>query len=66
MALGARLMLTVCGARVIERAEQEPGVFQMLSIPSDELAQARDTFDSGSGFRFVRQEGHLTSDAYEY
>jgi SAM-dependent methyltransferase len=63
---GARLMLTVCGMRVIERAEREPEVFQMLSIPSDELARARDAFGRGNGFRFVRQEGHLTSKTYEY
>jgi SAM-dependent methyltransferase len=63
---GARLMLTVCGMRVIERAEQEPGVFQMLCMPPEELAGAREAFDHGNGFRFVRQEGHLTSGNYEY
>jgi SAM-dependent methyltransferase len=63
---GARLMLTVCGLRVIERAEQEPAILQMLAMPPDELAQSRDAFDRGNGFRFVRLEGHLTSEAYEY
>jgi SAM-dependent methyltransferase len=63
---GARLLLTVCGVRVIERAEQSPGVLQMLSIPPDELERAREAFERGNGFRFVRQEGHLTSEAYEY
>ena len=65
-ASGARLLLTVCGVRVIERAEQDPAVFQMLAIPPAELARARDAFDRGNGFRFVQQQGHLTSDAYEY
>jgi SAM-dependent methyltransferase len=63
---GARLLLTVCGVRVIERAEQASGVLQMLSIPPGELAKARETLDRGNGFHFVRQEGHLTSEAYEY
>jgi SAM-dependent methyltransferase len=63
---GARLLLTVCGARVIDRAEQEPWVFQMLSMPREELVKAREAFDRGNGFCFVRQEGHLTSEAYEY
>jgi SAM-dependent methyltransferase len=63
---GAQLLLTVCGTRVIDRAEQEPWVFQMLSIPREELAKARGALDRGNGFRFVRQEGHLTSEAYEY
>jgi SAM-dependent methyltransferase len=63
---GARLMLTVCGLRVIERAEREPWVFQMLAMSPDELARSRDALDRGNGFRFVRQEGHLTSETYEY
>jgi SAM-dependent methyltransferase len=63
---GGRLLLTVCGARVIERAEQEPWVFQMLSMPGEELAKVREEFNRGNGFRFVRQQGHLTSEAYEY
>jgi SAM-dependent methyltransferase len=63
---GARLLLTVCGLRVIERAEQEPGVLQMLALSPDELAGARAALDRGNGFRFVRQQGHLTSEAYEY
>jgi SAM-dependent methyltransferase len=63
---GARLLLTVCGARVIERAEQEPGVLAMLSIPPDELARGRDAFDRGNGFRFVQQQCHLNSEAYQY
>jgi SAM-dependent methyltransferase len=62
----ARLLLTVCGPRVIERAEQEPVVLKMLSMPPDELARAREALDHGNGFRFVRHEGHLTSPAYEY
>ena len=65
-ALGARLLLTVCGARVIERAEQEPGVLQMLAMPPDALIRARDALDHGKGFCFVRQQGHLTSETYEY
>ncbi len=63
---GAQLLLTVCGARVIERAEREPEVLQMLAIPPDELAPARDALGHGNGFRFVQQKGHLTSEAYEY
>jgi SAM-dependent methyltransferase len=63
---GAKLMLTVSGARVIERAEQEPEVLRMLAMRPDELARARDALDHGNGFRFVRQQGHLTSETYEY
>jgi SAM-dependent methyltransferase len=65
-AAGARLLLTVCGVRVIERAEQATSVLQMLSIPPGELAKAREALDHGNGFHFVRHQGHLTSEAYEY
>ena len=63
---GAVLMLTVCGLRVIERAEQEPAVLGMLAMSPDELARSRDALDHGNGFRFVRLECHLTSETYEY
>ncbi len=63
---GARLLLTISGIRVIERAEREPRVLQMLTMSPDELLGARDALDHGSGFCFVRQQGHLASETYEY
>jgi SAM-dependent methyltransferase len=63
---GAQALLTISGIRVIERAEREPKVFQMLAMSPDELLRAREALDHGSGFCFVRQQGHLASETYEY
>jgi SAM-dependent methyltransferase len=63
---GAWLFITVCGERVLQRAEDESGVLQMLMIPPGGLDAARAALRGGSGFFFMRQEGHLTSKAYEY
>jgi len=63
---GARLFITVCTERVLQRAEDEKGVLQMLTMPPGGLDAARAALQGGSGFYFVRQEGHLTSNAYEY
>jgi SAM-dependent methyltransferase len=63
---GARLFLTVAGERVLQRAQGDTGVMQMLATPSGALKTARAALHGDSGFFFVRQEGHLTSSAYEY
>ena len=63
---GARLFLTVCGERSLQRAENDMAVLQMLTLPPGGLDAARAALHGGSGFFFVRQEGHLTSNAYEY
>jgi SAM-dependent methyltransferase len=63
---GARLFITVCGERVLQRAEDETAVLQMLAMPPGGLDAARAAWRADAGFVFVRQEGHLTSSAYEY
>ena len=63
---GARLFLTVAGERALQLAENEPKVLQMLAMPSGGLNAARAALRGGQGFCFQRQNGHLTSKAYEY
>lgn len=63
---GAILFLTVHGEKALHRAETQDHIFEMLSIPRESVTEARRSFSEGPGFTFVRQEGHLTSEAYEY
>lgn len=63
---GAMLFLTVSGARVLERAETDPNIAEMLALPEGGLVTARAAFDGGLGFCFLLQHGHLTSKDYEY
>ena len=63
---GAHLFLTVCGERSLQRAEDDIRVLQLLTLSSGALDAAHAALHGGSGFFFVRQEGHLTSSAYEY
>jgi hypothetical protein len=62
---GAKLFLTVSGARVLERAETEPNIAKMLAMPEGGLVTARAAFDAGPGFCFLLQHGHLNSREYE-
>src|SRR5206468_2840901 len=63
---GGYLFLTVHGERALERALTERRISDMLSIPTDELQEARRAFD-GAGFHFARQStGHLTTAEYDY
>jgi SAM-dependent methyltransferase len=63
---GAMLFLTVSGARVLERAETDSNIADMLAMPEGGLVMARAAFDTGEGFCFLLQHGHLTSKDYEY
>lgn len=63
---GAALFLTVSGARVLERAENEPDITAMLAMPAEHVAVARKAFDAGPGFCFLPQRGHLSSRRYPY
>jgi SAM-dependent methyltransferase len=62
---GAILLLTVHGERALERAETEKRIFNMLAVPRTEIKQARRLMDI-YGFKFIRQNGHLTSEVYDY
>ena len=62
---GATLMLTVHGERALERAHADKVIFDLLEIPASEVDAVREVFPE-PGFRFVLQNGHLTSDDYEY
>lgn len=63
---GAVLLLSVHGDRALERAAGEEAIFRMLDIPRPALAAAVRECAAGSGYAFIRQNGHLTSDAYDY
>jgi molybdenum cofactor biosynthesis enzyme MoaA/SAM-dependent methyltransferase len=62
---GATLLLTVHGERVLKRAETEEAILNMLAIDHGSIEKARHGFPL-PGFVFVRQNGHLTNDKYEY
>lgn len=63
---GGHALITVHGARALERAETEAEVFTMLSVPQQGITAARQALDTGEGFHFILQQGHLTSAAYAY
>ena len=63
---GARLFLTVAGERALQRAENESRILQMLAMPAGGLDAARAALSGRPGFCFLRQQGHLTSNDYEY
>lgn len=63
---GAFLFLSIHGDRALHRAATEPKIFEMLAIPEERVVAAQECFANGKGYDFVRQEGHLTDDDYEY
>lgn len=63
---GAILMLSIHGNRALERALAEPAIFDMLCIPRDRLEAIKADFVRGNGYAFIRQDGHLTSETYDY
>lgn len=63
---GAYLFLTVCGETALVRAENEEKIRAMMAISPNELNKARKRLESGKGFYFGIQNGHLTSRAYAY
>lgn len=63
---GATLLLTVHGKRALHRALTEEFVFNLVWCPRDELDAAQVSLDTGSGYKFILQPGHLTSAEYEY
>lgn len=63
---GAILLLTVSGERVLERALTSPAIAAMIAIPAPELEAARASFETGSGFHFSLQDGHLTTSEHQY
>lgn len=62
---GARLFLTIHGQRALDRAQGEERIFHLPSVPRDALANAVSELGKG-GYFFIKQNGHLTSDKYEY
>lgn len=63
---GGVLMLTTHGERAVARALSDVRVQDMLTLSAPELARLRLVFERGSGFHFVRQLGHLTTESYDY
>src|SRR5258708_18872436 len=62
---GAILLLTVHGKRALRRTENEDRIFNMLAVPRTEIEEAPRLIDI-YGFKLTRQNGHLTSEAYDY
>lgn len=62
---GALLFLSIHGARALRRALAEEPIFAMLAVPQEALAAARARFDA-QGYAFIRQDGHLSSETYDY
>lgn len=63
---GAILLLSVHGARALERALSEDRIFDMLAVPRPALDEAAGVLGAGPGYAFILQDGHLTSAAYDY
>ncbi len=63
---GAVLLITIHGVRAWERARGEAKILDMLSIPAKELPSRLFASRLSKGFKFVRQNGHLTSASYDY
>ncbi len=59
------LMLTIHGARALERAINEQAVWNILSMEPERFKVAKSRFDRGE-HAFVLQQGHLTTSEYEY
>lgn len=62
---GAILLLTIHGQRALDRALTELKILDMLAISRDAASHSSAVLSSG-GFSFVLQQGHLTSEIYEY
>jgi SAM-dependent methyltransferase len=62
---GARLFVTVHGQRALDRAQNEKMIFDLLSVPRSGIERAVLELGRG-GYCFIRQNGHLTSENYEY
>ncbi|MCB4769833.1 class I SAM-dependent methyltransferase [Ancylobacter sp. Lp-2] len=63
---GGYLFLSVHGQRALTRALTETKIVDMLSIPTWDIERARRVFEYGSGYSFVVQAGHLTTDEHPY
>ncbi|GLK83935.1 class I SAM-dependent methyltransferase [Ancylobacter defluvii] len=63
---GGYLFLSVHGQRALSRALTEAKIAEMLSIPTWDIERARRVFEYGSGYSFVVQAGHLTTDEHPY
>jgi len=62
---GAMLFLTTHGPRSLHRALTEQRIFDMLCISEESIRDAKAKIDEG-GFSFVIQNGHLTTEKYDY
>lgn len=63
---GSYLFLTVHGSRALDRAISDQSIFDMLSVPRKAVVTAHRAMKEGPTFKFIRQDGHLTSGDYEY
>ena len=63
---GGLLFLSVHGQRALNRALQEERIASLLSVPLWEIERAKTTFEYGSGFSFIVQNGHLTTERHPY
>jgi SAM-dependent methyltransferase len=62
---GGVLLLTTHGERALYRAIHEPAIRQMLAVDRDLFESARSRFERNE-HAFIRQQGHLTTDDFQY
>jgi len=62
----AYLFLTVHGKRALERALSEKAVFKMLEVENSLFNIAKEEFCKGKHAFILQQQGHLTSERYQY
>lgn len=63
---GGLLLLTVHGARAMQRAKTEKTIFDMLCVPQEGLDAAAAGMEAGRHNFIVQEQGHLTTDEYKY
>ncbi|MBS7536745.1 methyltransferase domain-containing protein [Ancylobacter sonchi] len=63
---GGRAFISIHGARALDRALEEKNIFDLLSISRRDLERSRHVFEFGSGYNFIKQGGHLTTESYPY
>jgi hypothetical protein len=57
--------ITIHGDRAWQRSKTEPKIRSMIAVSDDGFERAAERFRDGR-HAFIKQNGHLTSKAYEY
>jgi SAM-dependent methyltransferase len=62
---GGVLLVTTHGERALRRAMHEPAIWEMLAVDRALFESARARFERNE-HAFIRQQGHLTTDDFQY